>query len=427
MRCIYIVPFLLLADIVNSLDHKLLIISFDGFRFDYLEGVNTPNFDRFINEGVMADYITATFVTKTFPTHYSIVTGLYQESHGIVGNKMYDPVLNDTFSLRTRDTEWWDNGGEPMWVTVSKQGGRSADYFWPGGDVVTNGGYQPDIWLPYNESHPYRDRIDTVVKWFTEENIDFVTLYFNEPDGSGHNYGHDSPEVDEVIRQVDDLLGYLIDELIRVDMYDVIDIIITADHGMADISPDKKVFIYDYVDPSHIDIITDTGPYTNILPKENKITEVYNALKGQHPNISVYLREEIPEYWHYGNNRRVMPIFVACDEEWEILENRSTTSEERLNLPGNHGFDNRFMSMKPAFFARGPGFKDDYQATPFDSVDIYPMMCHLMELKAAPNNGSLDNILHMLRKDDTSAALRVSYTRSLFIVIVNSFYFIVQF
>ncbi|XP_006820725.1 ectonucleotide pyrophosphatase/phosphodiesterase family member 7-like [Saccoglossus kowalevskii] len=160
---------------------------------------------------------------------------------------MYDPILNDTFDMDTHDTEWWDNGGEPMWVTVSKQGGRSATYFWAGGEAETNGGYRPDIWIPYNESHSYTARIDTVVKWFTEENIDFVALYFDEPDGAGHDYGHGSDEIDDMVKDLDILVGYLIDSFKSAGLYDIVDIIVTADHGMTDIFAAQKIYLEDYV------------------------------------------------------------------------------------------------------------------------------------------------------------------------------------
>ncbi|XP_070541284.1 ectonucleotide pyrophosphatase/phosphodiesterase family member 5-like [Ptychodera flava] len=388
-----------------SLRSKILLISFDGFRWDYLDRVETPNFDKFVNEGVQAKHLNPTFITKTFPAHYTLVTGLYQESHGIVGNRMYDPVLNATFAMSNKDPIWWDNGGEPVWVTVSKQGGRSASYFWIGGETATNGGYDPDIWLKYNESHPYRARVDTVVRWFTEENIDFIALYFDEPDGYGHEQGYDSPETTEEIRKLDELLGYLAERFTEAGIYDSVNIIITADHGMAETPTSNNLDLYDYVDPGDVKLVTEFGPVMNILPVENKIMDVYNSLNGKHPNLTVYLKEDIPEHWHYRNNRRIQPILIVCDEGWEIFANLSSMSEFRLNLPGNHGYDNRLMSMKAIFVARGPGFKKNYKGDAIDGVDVYPLMCQLMGLQPAPNNGSLSNVLGMLLDSASSASL----------------------
>ena len=55
--------------------YKVLLVSMDGFRWDYVNNVSTPNFDALAREGVKAPYINNTFTTKTFPCHYSIATG----------------------------------------------------------------------------------------------------------------------------------------------------------------------------------------------------------------------------------------------------------------------------------------------------------------------------------------------------------------
>ncbi|XP_070539880.1 bis(5'-adenosyl)-triphosphatase enpp4-like [Ptychodera flava] len=398
-----VLMFSLTTSVSLGLNSRLLLISMDGFHPDYLDRANTPNFDQFIREGVRADYVTPTFKTMTFPCHYSIVTGLYQESHGIVGNRMYDPDTQKYFGYSSVETEWWDNGGEPIWVTVRKQGGRSASYFWTGSETETNGGYRPNIWIPYNGSHPFRTRMDTVVRWFQEENIDFITLYFNEPDSTGHEYGPYSDETRAKVEEMDELLGYLVDELKRQEMYDTLNIIVTTDHGMVDISRDRKIDLYDFVDPADVEVISESGAVMNVLPKDGLATKVYEALAGKHPNMTVYTKDTIPTRFHYTSHRRILPILIVCDDGWEIFANLSSQSDSRLDLSGMHGYDNTLMSMRSFFVARGPGFKVNAEARPFTIVDIYPMMCHLMGLQPAPNNGSLANTADIL-KDDISDA-----------------------
>ncbi|XP_070539559.1 bis(5'-adenosyl)-triphosphatase enpp4-like [Ptychodera flava] len=382
--------------LLSTVQARLLLISFDGFRPDYLGNAQTPNFDQFVSEGVEAEYVVPAFITKTMPCHHTIITGLHPESHGIVGNTMYDPVLDDTFWFTTKDTEWWDNGGEPLWVTAKKQGLTTAAHFWPGGETATNGGYKPDISPPYNGSEPFRQRFDTVVEWIAERDIDFTCVYITEPDAVGHAYGPDSQEVREETEEVDDILGYLIGNLKQRKVYDTTDIIVMTDHGMVEVSRDRKIDLYDYVDPNDVERITETGAIMSILPAEDKTMKVYESLKGKHPNMSVYRKDEIPGRYHYANHRRIMPILVVCDEGWEILANFSAQSESRMDLAATHGYDNSLASMRSFFVARGPSFRTSYKAEPFDMVDVYSLMCHLLRLEPAPNNGSFANVKDIL-------------------------------
>ncbi|KAG8524918.1 Ectonucleotide pyrophosphatase/phosphodiesterase family member 7 [Galemys pyrenaicus] len=55
--------------------HKLLLISFDGFRWDYDQDVDTPNMDRLVKEGVKAKYLSPPFVTMTSPSHFTTISG----------------------------------------------------------------------------------------------------------------------------------------------------------------------------------------------------------------------------------------------------------------------------------------------------------------------------------------------------------------
>ena len=66
---------------------------------------------------------------------------------------------------------------------------------------------------------------------------------------------------------------------------------------------------------------------------------------------------------------------------------------------GDHGFHNQEMDMKMIFRAFGPDFKKNYLAEPFDSVHTYALMCKLMGVAPAPNNGSLVHTEGMLVDD----------------------------
>lgn len=216
MTKIYLLWILFNYFIVPNFAHfessTVILISFDGFRWDYMEKFQTPNLHRIVNSGIKAKYLENAFVTKTFPNHFTIATGLYEESHGIVANSMYDPVFKAFFHIGNNQTRWW--GGEPIWITNQKAGGKSATVFWPGSDVKIKGQY-PTYYMKYDRNLSYKARIDRVIELLTkdEEPPNFFTIYFEEPDHSGHIYGPDSKQVLNAVQKVDNITGYLLRRL----------------------------------------------------------------------------------------------------------------------------------------------------------------------------------------------------------------------
>ena len=276
----------------------VLLVSFDGFRYDYLKktkesGRSTPNFDRLRNNGVEAEYVKNNFITDTFPNHYSIVTGHYEESHGIVGNIFYDPVLNKTFNYsNSTESVWWNNGttngrAEPIWITNQKapqatlSRRRSGVLFWPGGDVELHGS-RAAHWKHYNKSIPDKSRIDTVIKWFTDKHqpINLGLLYFSEPDSMGHEVGPNSDKILDLVVELDATVGYLISELENVYLMDNMNIIITSDHGMVEIDNNNVVELKNFLDSSLYELIGES-PVFHILPHEGKLfKEITNSRAG---------------------------------------------------------------------------------------------------------------------------------------------------
>lgn len=250
---------------------KLLLLSFDGFRWDYIDRVPTPNFHSLMDEGVTVEQVENAYITKTFPNHYSLVTGLYAETHGIVANEMYDPVLNRSFSMETNsiyDPQWWEEA-VPLWVTIQKAGGRSGAAMWPGSDVKIHDTF-PSQYLLYNASVSFETRVERIIEWFSapkEEAVDFGVLYWEEPDESGHNLGPQSSLMDVVIAGIDEKLGFLMNELKKAGLFEKVNLVVTSDHGMAQLSTDKIIELDQYVSR---DLYTwvDKSPVVGILPKE---------------------------------------------------------------------------------------------------------------------------------------------------------------
>ncbi|KAM5165353.1 bis(5'-adenosyl)-triphosphatase enpp4-like isoform 1-T2 [Mantella aurantiaca] len=368
---------------------KLILVSFDGFRADYLLNYSLPNLQEFINDGVLVREVTNVFITKTFPNHYTIVTGLYAESHGIVANSMFDSSTNQTFNLSSLTSKtnpvWW-NEATPIWVTNQRMGRKSGSAMWPGSDVNIQNTTTNDF-LPYNRKVPFTERVNNITAWMTRPNdpINFATLYFEEPDDSGHHFGpEDKGNMSKVLTAVDNNIGYLMSQLKEAKLWDTVNVIITSDHGMTQCSRERAIVLDNCIGRGNYTLV-DPTPVAAILPLK-EVNYVYNLLKNCSSHMKVFLKEEIPDRYHYKHNNRIQPIILVADEGWTIVQNGSS----HINL-GNHGYDNRLHSMHPLLAAHGPAFHKNYKMDSMNSVDVYPMMCHILGLKPEANNGTLSN------------------------------------
>ncbi|XP_071483952.1 bis(5'-adenosyl)-triphosphatase enpp4-like [Diadema antillarum] len=373
---------------------KLILVVFDGFRADYLEKRDIlPAFNELRENGATAPSVIPPFASKTFPSLHSIATGLYQEAHGIVGNNMYDPDFDSTFDQTTTDPRWWNYGGEPIWVTNQLAGGRSVSSFYPGANVEISG--QTATYCPttYNGTFQYFDRIDTVIDMMKEERTNLGLLYFDQP---GTYMRGEGPDSDAMLGYLDQILFYLMDHLNEAGLLDEVNVIVTGDHGMTAVSPQNTIFLDDLIDRD-LYHYTDNDPVFGIWPYESDDTStIYEALEAAHPNMNVYLKEDIPEEFRYRDNRRTSPILIVMDEGWHVWTNRSIEGNW-MNDAGNDGFLNTLPSMQTIFIASGPAFKSNFALTDsFDAVDIYNLMCHVLEIDPAPNDGTPSNITPLL-------------------------------
>ena len=285
------------ANVPNP-DYKLLIVSFDGFRWNYLQRTATPNFDKFIKDGVHAKHgLKAAFVTKTFPNHFALVTGLWEENHGIVANEMYDPVLNESFvpwdQKAQTDPNWYSDGAEPIWVTnqLQKLQGRSGNIMWVGGGAPIKW-VEPSRYMAFDASVQDHSKVDTIIEWFTDVYpINLGLIYFMQPDFDGHKFGPESEEVTKRIEQLDEVVGYLLNQLEAKHLLDDINIIITSDHGFSSTPKERAIKLDDFIDRSSY-MLEGLSPIANIWPHEGKlkilIYHFYHALTIQ--KIIVWFR-----------------------------------------------------------------------------------------------------------------------------------------
>lgn len=377
----------------------LLIVSFDGFRYDYLSKANTPNFDSLIANGVKAESLIPVFPSKTFPNHYSIVTGLYPENSGLVGNTMYDSKFDEWYKISKREAvtnpKWY--AGEPIWNTVEKQGKKAGVFFWVGSETPIQG-MRPSHWKLYDGSVPGATRIDSVAKWLTYKDdraVDFAALYFELVDNAGHRYGPDADEVVTAVQKADSLIGYLKKKLKAEKHWDKINLIIVSDHGMTRLSKEKTILLPQLIDMNKVERII-WAPSTQIWPKKGTLDPLYQKLKAQENHYKIYKKDALPAHYHL-QHRRVAPLIMVADLGYTILQKEDVPKFIK-NLPsGAHGFDNHQKDMHGIFFAHGPAFKIGDTVPKFENVNIYALLAHLLKISPAPNDGSLENISEVLK------------------------------
>lgn len=374
----------------------VVLISFDAFRWDYNTLYKTPNLDKLAAEGVKADRLIPSFPTVTFPNHYTIVTGLYPDHHGLVNNNFPAPDLDKYYRMgdRTAVENPAFYGGEPIWITAENQGIISASFFWVGSEAPVCGKH-PTLWKKYDESITYEERIDTVIKWLSypiEKRPGFVTLYFDEPDATSHDFGPVSPETGRVVQRLDSLLGVFRTKLSSLPHADEINLIVLSDHGMAEISPERYINLRGLLPNRIIGGIFGSNPVYLINPAEGKgdsILLLLNRRKG----LKAYRKTDVPEKWHYGTNPRIPEIVVVADSSWSI----GTRPDGSSYRGGAHGYDNMNPDMHAIFYAAGQAFKKGYSFNRLNNTDIYNLICRILDIKPAPNDGNPKNIRGILK------------------------------
>ncbi|XP_072208135.1 ectonucleotide pyrophosphatase/phosphodiesterase family member 7 [Excalfactoria chinensis] len=387
---------------LTSSRDKVLLVSFDGFRWDYDQDVDTPNLDLMAAEGVKARYMTPAFITITSPCHFTLLTGKYLENHGVIHNMWFNTstgVKLPYYNTQGIDS-WWDNGSLPIWITAQRQGLKTGSIHFPGtkakyqGEEVSMKLVEPPLFNYSNETI-WRQNIDTAMEWFTVNNLDFITLYFGEPDSTGHKYGPESTQRRNMVSQVDKTIGYLRQRIRESGLESNLNLIITSDHGMETVIKRDEIHLGNVANFTFSDIqfeLLDYGPSGLLLPKEGKLEHVYSVLKNAHPKLHVYKKEEFPKRFHYANHPRITPLLMYSDPGY-VIHGRYKV---QFNA-GEHGFDNEAMNMKTIFRAVGPAFKQGLVVEPFESVNVYALLCELLGIAPEPHDGSLDATRPMLR------------------------------
>ncbi|XP_020484194.2 ectonucleotide pyrophosphatase/phosphodiesterase family member 1 [Labrus bergylta] len=386
----------------------LILVSLDGFRAEYLKDHSShlPVINKIRRTGTTTPHMRPVYPTKTFPNHYSIVTGLYPESHGIVDNKMYDVRQNNFFSLKSDEKfnpKWYK--GEPVWLTAMHHKLKTGTFFWPGSDVAINGTF-PDIYMTYDKSIAFEKRVEKLLGWLglpQGERPDLYTLYLEEPDASGHRYGPESSQVVQALKNVDKILGLLMDGLKKKDLLHCVNVVIISDHGMEEASCEKSAFVSNFQEnTTGFSVIQ--GPAARIRPTDlpdNYFSFDYESLvknlscRTSDQPMRPYLKEHLPKRMHFAKNERIERGHLYMKEGWQAALNKN---ELKYCTGGFHGSDNLFTNMQAIFIGYGPGFKVNTVVPPFENIEVYNLMCDLLGIRPAPNNGTHGSLNHLLRQ-----------------------------
>jgi len=367
----------------------VILVSLDGFRWDYLDRGNLPNLSALAARGVRADGLIPSYPTFTFPNHYTLATGLLPDHHGIVGNYMVDPAMPSRFSMWTgpgRDPRWW--GGEPIWVTASRNGRRSATMFWPGAEARP-----ATVSRPYDDLMPNGERVRQVLEWLAlpeASRPSFITLMFTEADDVAHVAGPESAEINAAIGRLDQAIGLLIAGIARLNLTDRTTIVVVSDHGMMATSDRRLIFLDDYLAAGEADVV-EAGANLALNPAAGQTVEaIYAKLAGKHPSLPVYRKADLPARLRYGSNPRVPAIVGIPEPGWFITSHFSAASRLAAGpwRGGAHGYDPRAREMQGIFVAAGPRLKAGQRVPAFDNIHVYAFLCALLNVQPAANDGN---------------------------------------
>jgi alkaline phosphatase D len=372
-----------------------VVLSLDGFRWDYPQKTSTPTLDLIAKEGVKAVALIPSFPSKTFPNHYTIATGLYPDHHGLVNNSFFDQEMNKSYAIVNKEARFNPDfySGEPIWITAQNQGVKTASFYWVGSDVAIQGKH-PDYWKMYDGSIPFLHRIDTIIKWLQMPEAQrprLIMAYYHEPDAVGHEYGPDDARTLELVSGLDSLTGILYQRIKSLPNSDCINFIVVSDHGMGEISSERNIAIRDFI-PENWPVRIDGGnPNFNIYAEDGWVDSAYLALKKSN-HLQVWKPSEVPEHLNYGSNPKVGDIIVVADSAWSVTMKKP----KKQFTGGTHGYDIRNTDVHTIFYAAGPAFKQNYIHPSFQNIHIYPLLAHLLGIMPAKTDGDLLQVIDML-------------------------------
>jgi alkaline phosphatase D len=376
--------------------HYVVLVSLDGFRYDYAQRYGAKNLQRLATQGASApEGMIPAYPSLTFPNHYSIVTGLYPEHHGIVAMSFYDPKRKQRFAyndpVADSDGSWY--GGVPLWVLAEQQGMRSACFFWPGSEAQI-AGKRPSYYLHFDDRFPDETRIQQVIAWLglpVPQRPHFITLYYSNVDHTGHEFGADSQQTADAVHHVDELIGRLQAKL--KDLALPIDLFVVSDHGMDNVEGD-------WINLDRFADLSDFHTEGMLLYPESETAaqKAYEHLKGVSDKFVVYRRHDLPQNLHFDESDRTGDPVVVATGPYAVRAHAADPADAKPKIEGAHGYDpNRLKSMRAIFYAAGPDIRPAVEVPPFENVNIFPLIVKILGLNGVPNDGKPEVLESILR------------------------------
>lgn len=367
----------------------LLIVSLDGFRWDYcdLYPEQTPHLRELKAAGCSARSLVPVFPSNTFPNHYTLVTGLWPAHHGVINNSMFDSKIGrffrNTLPAAVTDSSWW--GGEPIWVTANRQGLHSACSFWPGSEAEIKG-YRPTYWKQFNPTAPFEPRLEELLGWLhlpPDRRPDVITFYMEETNSVGHRFGPSAPEIKEAINNLDTRIGMLLRRL--KDDGISLNLIIVSDHGMTSVVANRCVALDDFLDLTEVQVDF-SGPAAGLRPLSGTVDDVMARLKNLPAGARAYRVDELPARFHLQSHPRIPPIWIIPALGGAIAT-RASLETWLPKTRGEHGYDPEEETMHGLLLAQGPAFKAGVEISSVENIHLYNLFCALLGLQPAPNDG----------------------------------------
>lgn len=381
----------------------LILVSCDGFRWDYVERFQPPNLKKFISEGVQAESMLSCYPSKTFPNHYSIATGMYPDRHGLVDNSYFDPEKNEVYRIGDRqkveDGSWYK--GTPIWVQAARSGMVTASFFFVGSEADVQG-VRPTYYYHYDGSIPNDKRVEQVLDWLKlpeKERPHLITLYFSDMDDKGHRFSPDADAIlENTLLKLDKSLGKLFEGVKQSKL--PVNIIIVSDHGMVSVPLSQLLLIEQLEDKARYRVVNG-GALVHFYLKDGVEAEaVYEELKAKEDHFKIYRTKEVPYFEIPPESPRWGDLMAIPDPGWYFVSQRVATlrKAEGQDPLGEHGYDPEIRDLHGIFYAGGPAFKEGLTIGAFKNLHVYPLMCRLLGLKVpAEVDGKIEVLEEVLR------------------------------
>ena len=380
----------------------VIMISADGFRYDYAKKYNAENLLNLSGEGVRAEAMIPGYPSITFPNHWTLITGLYPSHHGLIDNYFYDYKRKAPYAMSDKtnaeDGSWY--GGLPLWGLAEQQGMLSASLMWVG-SASDAGGTRPTYYYPYHEKFSPQEKVDKVINWLKlpmDKRPHFISLYFPEVDAGGHHFGPDAKETEDAVHKVDAAVGELVRKVGELSLQNV-NFIFVSDHGMIKVDGSNPLEIPQLLlDKNRFDIYNSQTLLRVYVKNPAEVKSVYKELQvHKTSDYEVYLDKKFPRHLHFSAKDdyydRIGQILLVPNAPKIFLEKGKKPSA------GKHGYNPTVVpEMKATFMTWGPAFKSHRTVGEFENVNVYPVVADILGLKIRqPVDGKLKVLKQIIK------------------------------